>query len=119
MKTDGEFQGVKLFVERQMPMLTHLQLCEGLNAIAGDNIESLQNFEKSKMLQIATYQKQCAGQDVSVSQLSKRIDRFIEKLREQNITSAKFEFGQNKDYWPSMEDFHMRKFGEGRIQEAK
>ena len=55
MITDGEFQGVKLFVERQMPMLTHLQLCEGLNAIVGENIESLQNFEKSKMLQIAAF----------------------------------------------------------------
>ena len=34
------------------------------------------------MQQIAAYQKQCAGQEVSVSTLSKRIDRFIEKLRE-------------------------------------
>ena len=55
MVTDGEFKGVKLFVERQMPMLTHLQLCEGLNVIAGDNIESLQAFERSKMQQIANY----------------------------------------------------------------
>ena len=68
-------------------------LTDPLNVIAGENIESLQIFEKNKMQQIAAYQKQCAGQEVSVSTLSKRIDRFIEKLREQNITSAKFEFG--------------------------
>ena len=33
---EGDIREVKLFTERQLPGLIHLQLCEGLNSIAGN-----------------------------------------------------------------------------------
>ena len=35
----NDVEGMKVFVERSLPMLTHLQLCEGLNVIAGENMD--------------------------------------------------------------------------------
>ena len=51
----NDVEGMKTFVERSLPMLTHLQLCEGLNVIAGENMDKLQVFEKEKLNEILSY----------------------------------------------------------------
>lgn len=48
----NDVEGLKIFVERSLPMLTHLQLCEGLNIVAGEFMPDLVVFQKEKMKEI-------------------------------------------------------------------
>ena len=40
-KAKEEANQVKFFVERSLPMLVHLQMCEGLEVVAGEYLDKL------------------------------------------------------------------------------
>ena len=48
----NDVEGLKIFVERSLPMLTHIQLCEGLNIVAGEYMPEVTVFQKEKMKEI-------------------------------------------------------------------
>ena len=44
-----------------MPTLVHLQMCEGLNVVAGHFLPELQEFEKTKLDEYLTFEKASRG----------------------------------------------------------
>jgi len=68
------------FIERSLPMLMHLTLCEGLNSVINNKEElwSLERFEKRKLEEIYSYQRNNEGKEISLRKMRKRVD-FIGK----------------------------------------
>ena len=53
---DDVFQ-TNCFLERVLPMQIHHQLCEGLNSVAGPDLEELLAFEKEKSIELYKYSR--------------------------------------------------------------
>ena len=51
---DAVFQ-VNCFIERTLPVMMHHQICEGLNSVAGPDLDDLMAFEKKKSEELNAY----------------------------------------------------------------
>ena len=51
----------KLFIERQLPGLIHLQLVEGLNVVSGDQAGELLEWQKHKLEELVKHDTDSAG----------------------------------------------------------
>ena len=93
---------LKHFVERELPLLTHLQLCEGLNVVHGHFLDELKEFELSKLTEINTYNERFRGVECDIGDFSQRIRMYSAFMQDVNKGVAPFKFGERNDYWPNM-----------------
>ena len=103
----------KLFIERELPALIHLQLSEGLNIVAGDYMTELKSWEKTKLTQLQSYIRDALGKDANTHQFRDRIIFFIDKLVKNNKGAVPFIFdGDKGDYYPYYEN--ITRFGKDK-----
>ena len=79
---DNDVAQSKQFIERQLPSLIHLQVCEGLNIVAGDFMNDLKKWEKKKLTEVYEYAKDAEGVEVNLRKFRDRITFFTGKLVE-------------------------------------
>lgn len=70
---DMDILHIKHFIERDLPILTHMQLCEGLNIVQGHFLPELKEFEVRKLKELNAYVERFRGQQCDVGDFSKRI----------------------------------------------
>ena len=63
MKVGDQFAETQLFIERTLPTLIHLQMCEGLTVVAGHFLDDLEEFEKKKLDEYLAFDKANVGVD--------------------------------------------------------
>ena len=80
-------------------MFVHHQLCEGLNVIAGENLEELMAWERKKTDEVYEHQKLCEGMRPNLKRFRRCVEKFTECAWKFKIGSAPFVYGENKDYW--------------------
>lgn len=92
------------FTERTLPLLVHMQLCEGLGSITINTQmqEAFRAFDKAKLREIVTYIKTSLGYPMKMQQFRKRVEGMGENCLKQNMGTACFKFGTEKDYWPTI-----------------
>ena len=64
---------LKHFVERDLPILTHLQICEGLNILQGNFLPELKEYEMRKLKELNQYNIKMRGKQIDVGDFGKRI----------------------------------------------
>ena len=89
-----------MFIERSLPALIHIQLCEGLNVVAGHFQKELKEFEMEKLEQYLKFQKHTKGIQCQILKFGKCVNRFARKLFDECFGNLPFEFGRLADYWP-------------------
>ena len=112
---EGDIRETKLFIERQLPGLIHLQLCEGLNSVAGNQLAELKEFEKRKLEELFYHDKDNAGKDAEIGKLRKRIQWIIGIMKGDELGAAPFVFKRNRDYWPGMKKDLVEVYGEDKL----
>ena len=94
----------KLFIERELPALIHLQIAEGLNIVAGDYMAELKSWEKTKLTQLQQYIREAIGKDSNTHLFRERLVFFVDKLVKNNKGAVPFIFdGTKGDYYPYYE----------------
>lgn len=70
------------FLERTMPLLTHFQICEGLDAVSIDEKTqiSLKLFAESKLEEITQYIKESSPLPARLGNFRKRIEGMADYL---------------------------------------
>ena len=62
------------FIERQIPMLTHFQLCEGLKAVVGGTHPTkVLEFEKKKLDELDSFYKNHMTDDTNLKVFGQRL----------------------------------------------
>ena len=107
---DEEMFQANCFIERVLPIQIHHQVCEGLNIVAGTDIQELLKFEREKSAQLSTYMKQCDGYKPGVKRLRTAMENFHHHIHKSEIGSAPFIFGEMKDYWPDIPEKQMKAY---------
>ena len=82
------------FIERSLPALIHIQLCEGLNIVAGHFQKELKDFEIEKLEQYLEFQKNTLGIQCQIEKFGKCVNKFAKKLFDECLGSLPFEFGK-------------------------
>ena len=91
----------------------HLQLCEGLNVVAGDYMTELKNWEKIKLMQLQSYISNALGKDADTHNFRDRLIFFIDKLVKNNKGAVPFIFDRDVgDYYPYYEN--ITRFGKDK-----
>ena len=78
-----EWFSLKHFIERSLPLLIHIQICEGLQVVSGDYMSRLKKFEQKKLDQLLNYIEKGRGKAVKVAKFGERLKFFAEKVKEQ------------------------------------
>ena len=100
---EGAFQETQLFIERTLPTLIHLQMCEGLTVVAGHFLQDLQEFESKKLDEYLLYDKMSIGQQCEIAKFRKTVNRFAAKVQAKDKGMLPFAFGSTGDYWPGID----------------
>lgn len=90
------------FIERQLPVLVHLQVTEALheNTLGINNIR---DFEKTRLNDLMNYARENEIAEANIGKLKAKLMQFCEVMLYQGKGVAPFIFGKGRDYWP-MED---------------
>ena len=62
--------------------------------------DAFKHFDALKLKEIVTYINECKNYPVKIQTLRRRIELVGAHLVKQNMGSAPFKFGYQKDYWP-------------------
>ena len=116
---EGDIKESKLFIERQLPALIHMQLCEGLHVVAGNQMDELKEFETQKLEELFYHNKENQGKQPQIGKFRQRIEWIIKILKEDRLGMAPFVFKPNRDYWPDMREGHMKIYGEDKLKYFK
>ena len=102
----------QLFCERAQPILTHLQLCEGLNSVVVSEVQSnsLHVFEKLKLKELLDFNKETGIYPANLKNLRLKLVSFAEQLIKQNEGVVPFVLSINRDYAPQMTHLQLLKF---------
>ena len=105
---EAAFQDTQLFVERTLPTLVHLQVCEGLNVVAGHFLPELKAFETRKLEELLTFERASKGVQCSLGTLRVVVRRFAKQVAEAAAEDGVVPFilGWGGDYWPGMDLSH-------------
>lgn len=93
-----------MFSERALPILIHLQLCEGINSVVqtDQQMQNLHNFDLQKLAQLQLYVKQCETEKPTLPQFKSVLVNYLKSLNETGEGSAPFHLGKDLHYWPNM-----------------
>lgn len=85
-------------MERSVPMLMHLQLCEGLNIVMTQDNAKIKAFQAEKLEEIYRYTKACESNVPNINLLRKRVEVIAKYFWTKDKGLVPFVFG--KDYEP-------------------
>ena len=87
-----------------------MQLCEGLNVIAGQYHEDLRQFELKKMAEIYKHKVDGEGVIPNVAKFKRAVENWGANVYMEHIGYMPFHFGEKKQYWRQMRDNDMKIF---------
>ena len=99
---DMDIYWIKHFIERDLPVLTHMQMCEGLSQVSGRFLPELREFEMKKLKELNAYSANARGAPCNTGDFIKRIQAYAQFLEHKGQGVIPFEFGEDNDYWPGM-----------------
>ena len=101
---EASVRNTELFIERSLPALIHIQMCEGLHIVSGNFQQELKEFEMEKLEQYLKFQKQTKGIPCNLDGFGKCVNRFAKKVFDECFGNLPFCYGKSEEYWP--EDFY-------------
>ena len=99
---DKDLYQVKHFIQRELPLLIHLQLCEGLDVVSGSFLSELKVFEKKKLQELLTYYEDSKGVRIDIGDFGDRIRDYGHFLKDTDRGFFPFTLGKGHDYWAEM-----------------
>ena len=99
---DTDVYHMKRFIQSELPLLIHYQMCEGLDVLSGQFLPQLKNFEMKKLDELLNHNMDCAGKGIYIGEYGERIRDYGYHMKDTNRGFFPFFFGRGNDYWPGV-----------------
>ena len=80
-------------------MLTHFQVCEGLDIVSGAFLPKLKEFEMRKLNELMAYFDDAKGVPIDIGDFGERIREYGHFLKDVGRGFAPFMLGRGRDFW--------------------
>ena len=95
MQTADQVKDCHRFVERTVPMMIHLQVCEALNATVDQDMDKILEFQREKLSEIYRFVKSSEGKHSKINNMRKSIESHCKYFWNRDKGVSTFKYGED------------------------